>query len=90
MARYECSVCSYVHDESKEGNWNSLPGDWTNRWCRRWAPFYAWEAWYSSGPPCRRLSRKLGLPAGCLARKTASGLLRCRCRRGWTKQSALG
>ncbi len=29
MARYECSVCGYVHDESKGGSsWDSLPGDW--------------------------------------------------------------
>lgn len=29
MARYECSVCGYVHDESKDGSWGSLPDDWT-------------------------------------------------------------
>ncbi len=30
MARYECSVCGYVYDESKEGgSWDSLPDDWT-------------------------------------------------------------
>jgi rubredoxin/mono/diheme cytochrome c family protein len=29
MARYECLVCGYVHDESKDGTWDSLPGDWT-------------------------------------------------------------
>jgi rubredoxin/mono/diheme cytochrome c family protein len=28
MARYECSVCGYVHDDSKDGRWESLPGDW--------------------------------------------------------------
>jgi rubredoxin/mono/diheme cytochrome c family protein len=30
MARYECSVCGYVYDESKEGgSWDDLPDDWT-------------------------------------------------------------
>lgn len=30
MARYECSVCGYVYDESKESrSWNDLPADWT-------------------------------------------------------------
>ena len=29
MARYVCSICGYVHDESEEGAWNSLSGDWT-------------------------------------------------------------
>jgi len=29
MARYECSVCGYVHDESKDGSWDRLPEDWT-------------------------------------------------------------
>jgi rubredoxin/mono/diheme cytochrome c family protein len=30
MAQYECSVCGYVYDESKEGTrWDDLPGDWT-------------------------------------------------------------
>ena len=30
MARYRCSVCGYVHDESKEGaSWSSLPDSWT-------------------------------------------------------------
>jgi rubredoxin/mono/diheme cytochrome c family protein len=29
MARYECSVCGYVHNESKDGSWDSLPDDWT-------------------------------------------------------------
>lgn len=29
MASYECSVCGYVYDESKEGgSWDSLPDDW--------------------------------------------------------------
>jgi rubredoxin/mono/diheme cytochrome c family protein len=29
MARYECSVCGYVHDEAKEGGpWDELPDDW--------------------------------------------------------------
>ena len=29
MAQYECSVCGFVHDESKDGVWDSLPDDWT-------------------------------------------------------------
>jgi rubredoxin/mono/diheme cytochrome c family protein len=29
MARYECTVCGFIHDEAKEEAWNSLPGDWT-------------------------------------------------------------
>lgn len=30
MARYECSVCGYVYDESKEDTpWADLPHDWT-------------------------------------------------------------
>ena len=30
MARYECSVCGYVYDESKESSsWGALPADWT-------------------------------------------------------------
>ncbi len=30
MARYECMVCGYVHDESQEGaSWESLPDGWT-------------------------------------------------------------
>jgi rubredoxin/mono/diheme cytochrome c family protein len=30
MARYECTVCGYVYDESKEGSsWDNLPHDWT-------------------------------------------------------------
>lgn len=28
MARYECAVCGYVHDEAKDGAWDSLPDDW--------------------------------------------------------------
>lgn len=29
MAQYECSVCGFVYDESKEGtNWDDLPDDW--------------------------------------------------------------
>lgn len=28
MARYECTVCGYVHDEAKDGAWDSLPDDW--------------------------------------------------------------
>lgn len=29
MARYECSVCGYVYDESQEGDsWNGVPDDW--------------------------------------------------------------
>lgn len=29
MAQYECSVCGYVYDASKEGtNWDDLPDDW--------------------------------------------------------------
>ena len=29
MARFECSVCGYVYDETKEGNrWEELPDDW--------------------------------------------------------------
>jgi rubredoxin/mono/diheme cytochrome c family protein len=29
MARYECSICGYVYDETKEGaSWDSLPDDW--------------------------------------------------------------
>jgi len=29
MAQYECSVCGYVYDESKEGgSWEDLPDDW--------------------------------------------------------------
>ena len=29
MAQYECSVCGYVYDESKEGgSWDDLPADW--------------------------------------------------------------
>jgi rubredoxin/mono/diheme cytochrome c family protein len=29
MAQYECSVCGFIHDESKDGSWDSLPDDWT-------------------------------------------------------------
>lgn len=30
MARYECSVCGHVYDESTEGtSWSDLPDDWT-------------------------------------------------------------
>lgn len=29
MARYECTVCGYIHDEATEGAWADLPGDWT-------------------------------------------------------------
>jgi rubredoxin/mono/diheme cytochrome c family protein len=30
MARYECPICGYVHDESSEGaSWSSLSDDWT-------------------------------------------------------------
>ena len=28
MARYECTVCGYIHDDAKEGAWDSLPDDW--------------------------------------------------------------
>ncbi len=28
MARYECTVCGYIHDDATEGAWGSLPGDW--------------------------------------------------------------
>lgn len=29
MARYECTVCGYVHDDAKEEAWDRLPDDWT-------------------------------------------------------------
>lgn len=29
MARYVCSVCGYVHDESTDGSWDSLSSEWT-------------------------------------------------------------
>jgi rubredoxin/mono/diheme cytochrome c family protein len=29
MARYICSVCGYVHDESQADAWDNLPADWT-------------------------------------------------------------
>ena len=28
MAKYECAVCGYVHDEAQDGSWASLPDDW--------------------------------------------------------------
>ncbi len=28
MAQYVCSICGYIHDEAKDGEWEALPADW--------------------------------------------------------------
>jgi rubredoxin len=34
MAKYRCTLCDYVYDESKEKvKWNDLPGSWVCPLC---------------------------------------------------------
>ena len=34
MRKYKCSICGYIHDESKSGKWESLPDDFVCPMCR--------------------------------------------------------
>ncbi len=43
MSQWKCSICGYIHDETKDGPFSALPANWVCPWCKAAQSAFAQE-----------------------------------------------